>query len=137
MAALSANDQGALLDLLLGFLLVVIALHAGETIVWALRLRRWDIASVTAVSCVSVGVCIGWLLVHRWQHGVHLSDLLFALGAQLALVVCVPARCLRRRVIQWQRYESRLGTPGGRIAPPSLLAHRPPPVRLRLPRRNR
>lgn len=123
MATLSMSDQGALLDLFLGFVLVVVALHAGETIVWAVRLKRWDIASVITVCFLSVGFALGWILVHRYQHGVHFSDLLLALGAQVALLVCVPARCLRRRVCQWEQYKLRHVTSNGRLMSPLPAPH--------------
>ena len=133
MAALSISDQGALLDLFLGFVFVVVALHTGETIVWAMRLKRWDIASVIAVSFLSVGCGLGLLLIHRLQHGVHFSDLLLALGGPLALLACVPTRCLRRRVCQWERYQLRHTVTDGRQVSPLNAPHAHHP--LRSPRR--
>lgn len=129
MVAFSASDQGALLDLLLGFVIIVVALHAWETIVWAVRLKRWDIASVVTVSCVSLGFGLGWVFVHRLHHGVRFSDLLLALGGQFALLVCVPARCLRRRVCQWERYQPRHTMQGGRPVPPLSGPHLRQPAR--------
>lgn len=136
IVVLSHNDNVLLIAALLGFGVVVVFLHLVEAVTCALRLRRWDVAAIGFVCLLMIGGGGVWLVVQRLHVGIRLPDLLALLGSQMALAVCLPARWLRRRVCQWERYRtlnatSNLPSHPGQLRPPGRwpLHHRhTPPI---------
>jgi hypothetical protein len=94
-----AQSSATLLSLTFGFVLVVVALHAGEVLVLAVRGHWWWLAGLGAASCLGVLI----LLTHLAEQilhtgGIPLGDVLGLLGAQSALLVCLAPRLAARRL---------------------------------------
>src|SRR5262249_10287578 len=94
----------ALLALTLGFVLVVVGLHAGELLLLAVRprqhrRRRWVLAASGAIGCAGVLVIVTVTVLRLLQEGtVQVGDVMALLGIQSALVVCVPPRLIAPRL---------------------------------------
>lgn len=95
--------QGLVLALLIGFTVAVVTLHAGEALLIGMQARHWGLVLTMTAVLLPLGVLLLWLAVLHLSHGLQLVDVLFVLGGQLALGVCLPARWLRRRKQQWDR----------------------------------
>jgi hypothetical protein len=98
-AIADAQTSATLLSLTFGFVLAVVALHAGEMVVLALCGHWWWLAGLGAASCLGVLV----LLTRQAEQilhsgGIPLGDVLGLLGAQSALLVCLTPRVAARRL---------------------------------------
>jgi hypothetical protein len=99
-----AQSSATVLSLTFGFVLAVVALHAGEVFVLALRGHWWWLAGLGAASCLGVLVLLtrqAGQIFHTG--GVPLNDVLGLLGAQSALLVCLTPRVASRRLRLYTR----------------------------------
>lgn len=95
--------QGWVQALLVGFAVAVVALHAGETLLIGIQARHWGLVLTMAAVLLPISALLLWLAALHLGHGLQLVDVLFVLGGQLALGVCLPTRWLRRRKQRWDR----------------------------------
>ena len=100
---LDTHQQAVLLVMGLGFVLLVVGLHAGEALLLAAQLRQWALALAAAGLLLPVGVVTAWTIAQRLHTGLRFDDVLLSVGLQLAAVVCVPSRWLRGRKCRWDR----------------------------------
>jgi len=101
--ALDTQQQAVLLDIGLGFVLLVVGVHAGEALLLAAQLRRWALALAAVLLLPPLGVVTAWTIAQRFHTGLRFDDVLVCVGVQVAAMVCVPSRWLRRRKCTWDR----------------------------------
>lgn len=97
---LSAEEQGAMLALLLGFVATAILIHVIELVLLATVVRAWLLMSWCLLAIVTM--CgLGLLYFGHQAHlGLRIIDVMTLLGAQFALAVCLPGRFIRWRIRQ-------------------------------------
>lgn len=104
---ISANNEGLLLGVLLGFAIFVAFLHLVESVMRSLWLRAWKLALGSGALLALAILLVGWQITLHAEQGLRFSDMLAVIGAQLGAGVCLPSRWLLRRKCQWERMSAQ------------------------------